>query len=115
MNPIKIFGSILAAVFLLAACLLARAADTNFSLPPETAQLKPGPGVELASANCSLCHSADYIGIQPRFPRAVWKSEVTKMQQKYGAPILANNIDALTDYLTKSYGKEDSRPNAEKK
>ncbi|HTA29383.1 MAG TPA: hypothetical protein VK731_02800 [Candidatus Cybelea sp.] len=115
MNPIKIFGSTLAAVFLLAACLLARAADTNFSLPPETAQLKPGPGVDLASANCSLCHSADYISTQPRLTRTAWKAEVTKMQQKYGAPLLANNIEALTDYLTKSYGKDDPQPKPEKK
>ena len=91
---------------LIAVCLLARSAETSFSLPPETAKLKPGPGSDLAVANCSLCHSADYISIQPRFSRAVWKAEITKMQQKYGAPIATNNIDALADYLTTNYGKE---------
>ena len=77
--------SLVAAItaLLIAVCLLARSAETSFSLPPETAKLKPGPGSDLAVANCSLCHSADYIGIQPRFPRPVWKAEVTKMQQKW--------------------------------
>src|ERR1700722_567409 len=100
---------------LVAVCLLARAAETKFSLPPETARLKAGPGVELATAQCSLCHSADYISTQPRLARTVWKAEVTKMQQKYGAPILTNNIDGLVDYLTGAYGKDDARPGTGKK
>jgi hypothetical protein len=97
------------------ASVIARSAETNLSLPPETAQLKPGPGSDLAVANCSLCHSADYISIQPRFTRTVWKAEVTKMQQKYGAPIATNNIEALADYLTKNYGKENLQSPSEKK
>ena len=93
-------------ISLLSVSFLIHAAETSSSLPPETARLKPGPGSDLAVANCSLCHSADYISIQPRFTRAVWKAEVIKMQQKYGAPIATNNIDALADYLTANYGKE---------
>ncbi len=106
MKPKKSLQVAVAGIVFATACLLARSAETNLSLPPETAKLKPGTGVELATANCLLCHSADYISIQPRFPRTVWKAEVTKMQQKYGAPISTNNIDALTDYLTANYGKE---------
>jgi hypothetical protein len=102
-------------ILLVALCLLARTAETRFSLPPETARLKPGPGVELATAQCSLCHSADYISTQPRLTRTVWRGEVNKMQQKYGAPILTNNIDGLVNYLTKAYGKEDARPETGKK
>ncbi len=95
-------------LFLIAACLLARAAEKSFTLPPETATLKSGPGVELVTSQCLLCHSADYISTQPRLARAAWKSEVIKMQQKYGAPILTNNVDALVDYLAKNYGQESS-------
>jgi hypothetical protein len=103
----KTFAQIaLAGIFFAIVSLLAHSAETSLSLPPETAKLKPGPGVELATANCLLCHSADYINIQPRFTRAVWKAEVAKMQAKYGAPISTNNFDALTDYLTANYGKE---------
>ena len=91
-----------------AIALLTAAGDVDFTLPPENNMLKPGPGVELITAQCLLCHSADYIGIQPRLARAVWKAEVIKMQQKYGAPILTNNVDALVDYLTANYGKEEA-------
>jgi hypothetical protein len=93
-------------LFFIAACLLAHAAEKSFTLPQETATLKPGPGAELVTSQCLLCHSADYISTQPRLTRAAWKSEVIKMQQKYGAPIVTNNIDALVDYLTANYGRE---------
>ena len=84
----------------------AHAAEVKFTLPPETARLKPAPGAELASSQCLLCHSADYIATQPRLSRAVWKAEVVKMRQKYGAPIPTNSVDQIVDYLAKNYGQE---------
>ena len=87
-----------------AGLLLAAAADTGLKLPPETARLKPGPGLELMNANCLLCHSADYVSTQPRLNAAQWRASVLKMQAKYGAPIATNNVDALVDYLAKNYG-----------
>ena len=83
--------------------------EQRFKLPPETARLKSGPGVELAGANCLLCHSADYISTQPRLERAGWQSEVVKMREKFGAPIATNRVDALVDYLTANYGKPDTK------
>jgi sulfite dehydrogenase (cytochrome) subunit B len=94
----------------IAICFLARAAEKSFTFPQETATLKSGPGAELVTSQCLLCHSADYISTQPHLTRATWKAEVIKMQQKYGAPIMTNNIDALVDYLAKNYGKENPTP-----
>lgn len=82
------------------------AAEKNFTLPPETARLKPGEGVELVNAQCMVCHSADYISTQPRLTKAQWAAAVTKMQQKYGAPVATNKIDLLVGYLAKNYGRE---------
>ncbi len=79
-------------------------AAEKFSLPPETAAFKNGPGVEIALAQCVLCHSADYISTQPRLPRASWKASVQKMRDKYGAPLQENQIEPLTDYLFRTYG-----------
>ena len=73
-------------------------------LPPETATLKAGPGVELANARCMICHSADYISTQPRLAASAWKNVVVKMQQKFGAPIPPGEVDALVDYVAKNYG-----------
>jgi sulfite dehydrogenase (cytochrome) subunit B len=87
------------------------AAD-SWKLPPETVKLKPGPGVELATGQCLLCHSADYIGTQPRLTRAGWEASVKKMKEKYGAPIPADKTAALVDYLVANYGKADPAPAA---
>lgn len=79
----------------------------EFDMPPDTQALKPGPGIESA-AMCTACHSPDYLLTQPPMPRAFWKAEVTKMIEKYGAPIKTNQIDAITDYLVATYGKKDT-------
>jgi hypothetical protein len=104
-----IYLSVVSAGVLCLAALV-RGEEQKFTLPPAVLDFKPGPGQDLAMANCSLCHSSDYISIQPRLKRTVWRAEVTKMQQKYGAPIGSNNVDALVEYFTKNYGKEDPVP-----
>ena len=90
-------------LLLMSAVLSAGAAD-DWKLPAETVKFKPGRGAELAFANCSLCHSADYLSTQPSLARPAWKATVDKMRLKYGAPITTNNVDALVDYLTAAYG-----------
>ena len=99
-----------AIILLASGILLIRAAEMRFPLPPETSKLKPGPGAELATAQCLLCHSADYISTQPRLARAAWKATVLKMQQKYGALIQTNNVDALVEYLARGYGADSTVP-----
>jgi len=81
-------------------------AAEQYSLPPETAGFKNGPGVELAIAQCLLCHSADYVSTQPRLSRTAWKASVVKMRDKYGAPLPEDKIEAMADYLVKTYGAE---------
>ena len=85
---------------------LVAAAPVKISLPPETAKLKPGPGVELVTAQCLICHSAEYISTQPRLARPVWKASVQKMKDKYGALVVTNQMDAMVDYLVRNYGTE---------
>jgi sulfite dehydrogenase len=80
----------------------------KIELPPESVTLKPGPAAELVAANCLTCHSADYLSTQPRLPRTYWKSAVEKMQQKFGAPIAAEQVEPLVDYLAKTYGIDKS-------
>jgi mono/diheme cytochrome c family protein len=45
------------------------ASPVSYNLPPETAAFKPGPNLDLVKNNCTACHSADYIAIQPRGPK----------------------------------------------
>jgi len=93
------------AVLVLIALTSATIAADAWKLPAETVKYKPGPGMELAIANCALCHSADYVSTQPRLSGAAWKATVEKMRSKYGAPISTNNVDAIVNYLSVAYGQ----------
>ena len=67
--------------------------------------LKDGPGRDKVEANCTACHSLDYIlGNSPFMNRAVWDAEVTKMIKAFGAPISDADAKEIIDYLTKNYG-----------
>jgi hypothetical protein len=81
------------------------AASLKIDLPKETATLKPGPGVDVANAQCLTCHSAEYVTTQPRDKSlAFWKAEVEKMKKVYGAAVPDDQIDLIADYLARSYG-----------
>ena len=66
----------------------------------------PGNNLDVVQANCSGCHSADYIKTQPRgekFKKNFWQAEVTKMVKIYGAPIDEADVGKIVDYLAESY------------
>ena len=106
MMPIKMrIQAALAGTASLLATFVVAAAGLTVQFPPETADFKPGPGVEFAEKNCKTCHSADYIKTQPSGkPFAFWKVEVEKMKKLYGANIADADIDPIAKYLTKEYG-----------
>jgi len=90
---------------LLASARVAGAADTvAITLPPEHGTLKPGPGMEVTQKACQMCHSVDYITIQPRGGEAQWRGVVTKMVKVFGAPIGSEDADAIVEYLSRAYG-----------
>src|SRR5215467_967068 len=82
---------------------LVRGVALDIHLPPETAAFKQDVGAEIANGQCLTCHSVEYVVIQPPMQRTFWKAEVQKMQQKYGAQIPDNQVEAVVDYLTKNY------------
>ncbi|MDQ2803060.1 MAG: cytochrome c [Pseudomonadota bacterium] len=93
---------------LCSAMVAAGAAPVAYDLPPETAALAPGPNLGAVQANCSGCHSADYITTQPRSfadPRAFWTAEVAKMRKAYGATIAEADAKPIVDYLVVTYGR----------
>ncbi len=104
-------------VLVAAAALLEVAAATplGIELPPETATLRRAdlPGYAIALGKCAICHSADYIALQPpHLSLAKWTAEVTKMQHAYGAPLEDAEIQPIAIYLTYAYGDATSLPAA---
>jgi len=88
---------------LFAVASAAIAAPIVYQLPDETAQLKPGPGVETAVV-CQACHSADYISTQPPGEgKAFWQAEVQKMIKVYKAPIAESDAATIAGYLAATY------------
>ncbi len=82
------------------------AAPVSYKLPDETAAFKPGPNLEVVMNNCTGCHSADYIAIQPRGPKYktdFWQTEVNKMIKVYGAPVNDADVPKIVEYLAATY------------
>jgi hypothetical protein len=90
-------------IFAIAVCTTALAL-------PAAAQEKPvdlikAPGLDKVVANCSGCHSLDYIVMNSPFPNAaLWDAEVTKMRNAFGAPVSDADAKEIGDYLKKHYG-----------
>jgi len=82
------------------------AEEKTITLPPDNtmATLAPGPGLEVARANCGVCHSTDYIVRQPRGDAKQWQASVTKMIKVFGAPITPDNEKTIVEYLASAYG-----------
>lgn len=86
--------------------LSVNAKPVDYELPEETASFKPGPNLDVVQGNCGACHSADYIQTQPRGPKfgkAFWQAEVTKMIKVYGAPIKEEDVPKIVEYLSTAY------------
>ncbi|HUA09333.1 MAG TPA: hypothetical protein VMA98_08675 [Candidatus Acidoferrales bacterium] len=85
--------------------LAATSAIVSINLPRLNIPFKAGPGADLATANCRICHSAAYVYTQPRLTRAQWTAEVVKMKKLYGAPVADADIAPIVDYLMTQNGK----------
>lgn len=92
---------------LIAIVLAGSAGAAEFALPAETATLRASglPGYDIAAKKCVICHSADYINLQPPgMSLRQWTSELVKMQHAFGAPIDDQELKTIAIYLTASYG-----------
>lgn len=70
--------------------------------------MKDGPELTTLVANCSGCHSLDYIQMNARWvKRAGWEAEVKKMVSVMGAPVTDEDQKRLVDYLVREYGVAD--------
>ena len=94
---------LLFAALFAASLVPAVAAPLTYKLPDETAELRPGSGVETAYI-CLACHSADYISTQPPGKgRAFWDAEVQKMIKVFNSPISPGDAGVIVDYLSTAY------------
>jgi hypothetical protein len=70
------------------------------------ARFKLGPNADLVSQKCLICHSAEYVYMQPPRSEAGWKGEVMKMKKVMGAPIADVDVGPIVNYLMQQNGKK---------
>jgi mono/diheme cytochrome c family protein len=76
-------------------------APVHVDLPISETPFPPGTGSEIATSQCLICHSAGMILRQPPLTQEQWLAEINKMRSAFGAPIPANQVDALATYLSR--------------
>jgi len=90
---------------LLASLMPSAMADPNPStempvvLPSDPFSFHPGPGSTIASSYCEVCHSAEYIYMQPPHSKKTWTKIVLKMKSAFGCSIPDDQIPLLVKYL----------------
>jgi hypothetical protein len=67
-------------------------------------RLADAPGRDSVLANCSACHSVDYILMSAGIPDSKgWEASITKMRKVMGATISDADAAVILDYLTDNY------------
>ncbi|MHB1349788.1 MAG: cytochrome c [Desulfobacteraceae bacterium] len=79
----------------------------TITLPTIPAELKEGTGKDKVLTLCGICHSPDYIPMQPPLPAKTWDSEVHKMIKVFGAPITEEDAKIISSYLAAQYGTDE--------
>jgi len=105
---VKISFSVFVIIAIFMAAALSHAASGNavhsIELPKIAVELRAGEGNETTGRFCNICHSLDYITMQPPFSTAQWTATVNKMIKVMGAPIAEDDAKAIINYLTAEYG-----------
>lgn len=78
--------------------------------PLFTPELAPGQGRQYVVAYCNICHSPNYVLMQPPLPAALWEAEVHKMVNAFGANIPPNVQQQIIRYLQTHYTPETRKP-----
>ncbi|MEA3161741.1 MAG: hypothetical protein QOD95_3289 [Gammaproteobacteria bacterium] len=78
----------------------ARWSKVSVQMPASAAQFPGGKGAVIANSQCLMCHSEGMVSRQPARTQEQWKETINKMRTAYGAPLPAEQVDALAAYLS---------------
>jgi mono/diheme cytochrome c family protein len=84
----------------------------SVDLPTSQVSFPPGNGSVIANAYCLICHSAGMVLRQPPLTQDEWSSEINKMRNAFGAPLPADQVEALAKYLRSINGQSAKGPSA---
>lgn len=72
--------------------------------PHDPYSFQPGPGSTIASSYCGICHSAEYVYMQPSLSEESWGKIVHKMKSAFQCSIPDDQIPVLVEYLVGQNG-----------
>jgi len=81
-------------------------AKVAVDLPTSETSFPAGKGADIANAQCLICHSAGMVLEQPTLTRDEWAGEINKMRNSFGAPLPANQVEVLAEYLRGIQGRQ---------
>jgi mono/diheme cytochrome c family protein len=84
----------------------------SVDLPVSQVPFPPGNGSVIANAYCLICHSAGMVLRQPPLSQDEWTTEINKMRNAFGAPLPADQVEALAKYLRSINGQPLKGPSA---
>ena len=84
----------------------------SVDLPASQVSFPPGNGSVIANAYCLICHSAGMVLRQPPLTQDEWTAEINKMRNAFGAPLPADQVEALAKYLRSINGQSTKGPTA---
>jgi mono/diheme cytochrome c family protein len=84
----------------------------SVDLPTSQISFPPGNGSVIANAYCLICHSAGMVLRQPPLTQDEWTVEINKMRNAFGAPLPADQVQALAKYLRSINGQTPDGPSA---
>jgi mono/diheme cytochrome c family protein len=84
----------------------------SVDLPSSQTPFPPGNGSVIANAQCLICHSAGMVLRQPPLTQDEWVGEINKMRNSFGAPLPADQVEALAKYLHSINGRSLNGPSA---
>lgn len=79
-----------------------RWAKMSVVLPTSATTFPAGDGADVANSQCLICHSAGMVLRQPALSESQWQTIIGKMRTAYGAPLPADQINALAAYFSKT-------------
>ncbi len=77
------------------------------TFPSDPITFQSGPGSHLATTYCLICHSAEYVYMQPPLSKEKWNEIVKKMKHVFGCPIPESDIPTVATYL---FGQNEIQP-----
>jgi mono/diheme cytochrome c family protein len=81
----------------------------SVDLPASQISFPVGKGSVIANAYCLICHSAGMVLRQPPLTQDEWTVEINKMRNSFGAPLPADQVQALAEYLRSINGRQSQK------